>query len=123
MTQKTLLTVALIGLSSIAVPAAAQYVGTSTAPSYATVSEVLKDPIDDVPVTFEGYLVKKIANKKYIFSDGVAQIRVDIDPKHFPTTPINEKTRVVIRGEVEKDFMESPEIDVDSLSVVVVLAK
>jgi len=123
MTHKTLIAVALIGLSSLSLPAAAQYIGTSAAPSYATVADVLKDPIDDVAVSFEGYLIKKIANKKYIFSDGVAQIRVDIDPKHFPTTPINEKTRVVIRGEVEKDFMESPEIDVDSLSVVVVLAK
>jgi len=123
MTKKILMTAALIGLSSIAVPAAAQYVGTSAAPTYSSVAEVLKDPVDDVAVTFEGYLIKKIANKKYIFSDGVAQIRVDIDPKHFPTTPINEKTRVVIRGEVEKDFMESPEIDVDSVSVVVVLAK
>ena len=123
MTPKTLLTVTLIGLSSMAIPAAAQYVGTSVAPTYISVTDVLKDPVDDVAVSFEGYLIKKIANKKYIFSDGVAQIRVAIDPKHFPTTPINEKTRVVIRGEVENDFMESPEIDVDSLSVVIVLAK
>lgn len=66
----------------------------------------------------EGYLVKKVGAKKYLFSDGSAEIRVEIDRRHFPSTPITEKTKVRIRGEVEKDFLKSPEIDVDDLAIV-----
>ena len=32
------------------------------------------------------------------------------------TTPNDDKTIVIIRSEVEKDFLESPEIDVDSVT-------
>ncbi|MEG1327528.1 MAG: NirD/YgiW/YdeI family stress tolerance protein [Janthinobacterium sp.] len=43
---------------------------------------------------------------------------MDIDDKVFMNRKIDASTRVEIRGEVEKDFMESPEIDVDVLTVV-----
>lgn len=98
--------------------AAAQYVGPSPTPTYTSVSDVLKNPIDDHPVTLDGYLIKKVGKKKYLFSDGSAEIQVEIDRKHFPSTPISEKTKVRISGEVEKDVMKSPEIDVDHLTVI-----
>lgn len=123
MFRKSLIAASFAGLSVMVAPATAQYVGASETPTYKSVAEVLKHPVDDAAVSFEGYLIKKIAANKYIFSDGAAQIRVDIDKKKFPANPINEKTKVQIRGEVEKEFMESPEIDVDVLSVVIELAK
>lgn len=123
MSAKFLSAVSVVGLSLLLAPATAQYVGASAVPPYTSVAEVLKNPVDDAEVSFEGYLIKRIAPKKYIFSDGVAEIRVEIDQKKFPATPINEKTKVHIRGEVEKGFMESPEVDVDVLSVVLELAK
>ncbi|MEG1329269.1 MAG: NirD/YgiW/YdeI family stress tolerance protein [Janthinobacterium sp.] len=43
---------------------------------------------------------------------------MDIDDKVFMNRKIDARTQVEIRGEVEKDFMESPEIDVDVLTVV-----
>ncbi|RYF01478.1 MAG: NirD/YgiW/YdeI family stress tolerance protein [Comamonadaceae bacterium] len=103
---------------SSAAPALAQYTGPSATPAYRNVGEVLKNPVDDAKVAFTGHLLRKVSNDKYIFSDGTGEIRVDIDDKHFPPTPIDEKTKVQIRGEVEKDFLESPEIDVESLAVV-----
>jgi len=48
----------------------------------------------------------------------VAEIRVDIDAKHFPAQKVDDKVKVELRGEVEKDFMETPEIDVDVLIVL-----
>lgn len=98
--------------------ALAQYTGPSTTTQYRSIADVLKNPVDDAPVTLDGYLIKQVGKEKYIFSDGKSEIRVEIDAKEFPATPIDDKTRVRIRGEVEKDFLDSPEIDVDSLTVV-----
>ena len=98
--------------------ASAQYVGPSTTPAYRSVGDVLKNPVDDAPVVLVGYLVRQVGKEKYTFSDRTSEIRVDIDSKLFPAVAINDTTRVQIRGEVEKDFMESPEIDVDSIAIV-----
>lgn len=106
-------------LLAMGATASAQYVGPSNTPVYKTIGEVLKSGVDDSPVQIEGYLVKRVSKDKYIFSDGAAEIRVEIDDKHFPAaSSVNEKTRVQIRGEVEKDFLQSPEIDVDHLAIV-----
>lgn len=112
----TLGTIAALGLATGAV---AQYVGPSGNPAYKSVGDVLKNPVDDMEVVLEGVLSKKIGKKKYMFTDGSAEIRVEIDSKHLPAgTLISEKTRVRLYGEIEKDFMESPEIDVKQVTVV-----
>ncbi len=98
--------------------ASAQYIGPSTAPTYRSVADVLKNPIDDSPVVLEGHIIKQVGKKKYIFSDGTAEIRVEVDQKYFPTNPINEKTKVQIRGEIEMDFLQSPEIDIEYLAII-----
>ncbi|KAB0325620.1 NirD/YgiW/YdeI family stress tolerance protein [Janthinobacterium sp. PLB04] len=99
--------------------AQAQYVGPTTGPAApGNVAAILKNPVDDQAVVLRGHLLRKVGNEKYTFSDGTAEIRVDIDDKVFMNRKIDAKTRVEIRGEVEKDFMESPEIDVDVLTLV-----
>lgn len=109
----------MVASLSIPTEAVAQYVGPSSNPGYKSVSEVLKNPVDDMEVTLEGTLSKRLSKNKYMFSDGVAEIRVEIDPKHFPvSTLISEKTRVRLHGDIEKDFMESPEIDVKLVTVI-----
>ena len=97
----------------------AQYVGPSTGPEAPkTVAAILKNPVDDQAVVLRGHLLRKVGNEKYTFSDGTAEIRVEIDDKVFMNRKIDAKTPVEIRGEVEKDFMESPEIDVNLLTIV-----
>jgi len=98
----------------------AQYTGPSASKPaatvrYANVAEILKNPVEDVRVRLQGQLVRKIGNEKYLFSDGTGEIRVDIDDERFPASKIDEKTKVSIEGEVEKDFLQSPEIDVATL--------
>ena len=116
---KTLATLCwVVSLAGFVPLVSAQYVGPSITPTYTSVADILKNPIDDHPVALDGFIVKKVGNKKYLFSDGSAEIRVEIDRKHLPPTPITEKTKVRIRGEVERDFLQSPEIDVDYLAVV-----
>ena len=96
----------------------AAYTGPSTTSSYQTVAEVLKNPVDDAAVTLTGFITKQIGKEKYLFTDGTAEIRLDIDQKYFPSAPINEKVKVRISGEVEKDFMQQPEIDVEQVTIV-----
>ena len=99
--------------------AQAQYVGPSTGPDAPkSIAAILKNPVDDQAVVLRGYLLRKVGNEKYTFSDGTAEIRVEIDDKVFMNRKIDAKTQVEIRGEVEKDFMETPEIDVSVLTVV-----
>lgn len=98
--------------------AQAQYVGPSVIPTHNTIADVLKNPVDDAMVTLTGFIIKKVGSDKYLFSDGTSQIRVEIDHKHFPPTPVTEKTKVRIRGEIEKEFLETLEIDVDHLEIL-----
>jgi uncharacterized protein (TIGR00156 family) len=99
----------------------AQYAGPSSAKpaaraSFATVAEILKNPVDDVQVTLDGHLVRQVGKEKYLFTDGTGEIRVEIDTEDFPAVRIDDKTKVKLQGEVEKDFMQSPEIDVKQLT-------
>ena len=96
----------------------AQYIGPNATKTYSTVEEVNKKPVDGAEVTFKGYLLRKVGNEKYIFSDGTGEIRVEIDNDIFPNVAVGAKTKVEIKGEVEKDFLESPEIDVDIIQVM-----
>ena len=119
-TAKKLLAIAAFGASAITCASAfAQYVGPSAAvPTYRSVADVLKNPVEDAPVALEGYLTKKVAKEKYMFSDGKNEIKVEIDNEDFPTTPVNEKTRVQIRGEVGREILRNPEIDVKHVLIV-----
>ncbi|SDL63747.1 TIGR00156 family protein [Janthinobacterium sp. OK676] len=113
------LIVSLAACALLAGGAHAQYVGPTAGPAApANVAAILKNPVDDQAVVLRGHLLRKVGNEKYTFSDGTAEIRVDIDDKVFMNRKIDARTRVEIRGEVEKDFMESPEIDVDVLTIV-----
>lgn len=121
-------------LSALAVTAAliapsasafAQYTGPSssapaapTASPLTSIADVLKNGKDDQKVTLTGTLKEKVGNEKYTFTDGKDEIRVEIDTEDFPTQKIDDKTKVEITGEFEKDFLETPEIDVDTVKTV-----
>jgi uncharacterized protein (TIGR00156 family) len=105
----------------LVVPAAgtrADYRGPGAAPGDLTVAQILKDPKDDRPVVLRGTLVRKVGREEYFFSDGTGEIRAEIDADLFPAETIDDKTRVEIAGEIDKDFMHAPEIDVDSVTRV-----
>lgn len=107
-----------IGVSLAATAAQAQYVGPGS-PGVATdVAAILAKPQDDQPVVLKGYLVEQLSSDKYRFSDGKNEIRVEIDRKRLPARPLDASTRIEIRGKVEKDFLQSPEIDVKALTVI-----
>lgn len=107
---------ALTALTSLA---QAQYIGPGTSKPPASLSELLKSPVDGQNVQLRGRLLQQLNSDKYLFSDGKSQIRVEIKASAFPKQAIDDKTEIEIVGEVEKDFMETPEIDVDRIQVVV----
>jgi uncharacterized protein (TIGR00156 family) len=119
-TMKTkCISVGIATLLAASSAAQAQYTGPSTVQSYQTVAQVNANPVDDMPVVLEGFIVKKVGKEKYIFTDGTGEIRIDLDDKYLPAQPFDDKTKVQLRGEVEKDFLESPEIDVEFPLVLV----
>ena len=114
----------LIGITSVvfaltlAPTGMAQYSGPSAKAPQSSVAEVLKNPKDDKQVVLEGFITRQVGKDKYMFSDSTGEIRVEIERKHMPTTAFNDKTRVQIRGEVDKDFRQAPEIEVKSVVVL-----
>ena len=120
LTNIKLLVAAFTTAMAIGMPASvqAQYVGPSTQKTPLSVAEVLKNPVDDQNVVLRGYLLKKVGKENYLFSDGTAEIRVEIDARDFPAQKIDDKTRVEIRGEVETEFFETPQIDVKVISIL-----
>jgi len=117
--KKNIATV-LIAVAAVCLPAVsqAQYVGPTTQLRANSVAEILKKPVDDQKVVLKGHILKKVGKERYIFTDGSAEIRVEIDQEHFPLQRIDDKTLVEISGEVETEFMKSPEIEVDLVSIL-----
>lgn len=101
----------------LALPVHAQYSGPGAQAPVQSVAAVAAAK-DDAVVDITGFIVRQLTADKYLFSDGKQQIRVEIDSAVFPRQPISEKTRVRIHGEQEKDFLESPEIDVKLVEVL-----
>ena len=83
-----------------------------------TVEEVKKRGRNDQRVTLTGYVVKKVGWEKYQFRDGTGEIRVEIDDDVMPNEPFDDKTKIEIIGEVEKDFLRSVEIDVKAIRLL-----
>jgi uncharacterized protein (TIGR00156 family) len=108
----------VLSVLSAAGSAQAQYVGPSATVSASTVAQILKSPVEDQKVLLRGKLTQKISHEKYLFSDGTASIRVEIDSDDFPLGIVSENTVVDIAGKVEKSLMASPEIDVKRVVVV-----
>lgn len=99
-------------------PAWAQFTGPGAQETLITVQAVLDNPQDDQMVTLRGRILEKVAHEKYAFTDDSGQIRIEIDDEVFPRQQITPDMVVEIYGEVEKDFMQDPEIDVERLTVI-----
>lgn len=101
-----------------ATSASAQYAGPGASPAIANIKEVLSSAPDNARVELVGYVTRQVGKEKYIFNDGTGEIRVEIEAEDFPKVRIDEKTKLRIGGEVEKEFLQSPEIDVDHITVL-----
>lgn len=110
---------AILVAAAVAAPAYAQYVGPSARDkSPDNVASILTHPVDDQQVVLRGNVLRKVGDEMYIFSDGSGEIKVEIDDDDFGREPVDEKTKVEIRGEVDTGLRRPPEIDVDTLRII-----
>lgn len=113
--------VCALGLATVlALPlaASAQYVGPSSVPAM-TVKQLLDTGKDDQHATLRGFIVSHDGGEHYTFADDTGRMRVEIDAKHFPPgVKIDDKVRVEVSGEFDKDLVGKAELDVKRLSVV-----
>ncbi len=67
-------------------------------------------------VVVEGHLLKQVNRDTFIFSDGNAEIQVELDDDINMATPIDATTKVRLYGEYEGGKV--PEIEVEHLQVL-----
>jgi len=115
--NKMLAAAVALAAAGLAFSANAQYTGPSDRHA-ATVSSILADPKDDQNVVVQGRLLRKTGDEKYLFSDGTGEIIVEIDDDDMPRQPVDEKTLLELRGEVDTGRNRPPEIEVDSVRVI-----
>lgn len=70
----------------------------------------------DVMVKVKGFIVKQIHSNTYQFKDSSGTINVEIKKKNLPTRPFDDKTEVIITGEVDYDFLDGTEIEVEQIT-------
>jgi uncharacterized protein (TIGR00156 family) len=79
-----------------------------------TVAEALKLN-DDAPVVLKGKIEKALGNEKYQFNDGTATIVVEIDDDEWKGLVVKPEMTVQITGEIDKELMQTPEVDVETI--------
>lgn len=119
-TKKWLAAAVLAAVGGLPLHAHAQYAGVTETPAVVPVSSILKDAEDDQEVALRGKILRKAGGEddKYVFADATGEIVVEIDDDEFPADPIDQNTRVEIRGEVDTDRDRPPKIDVESVRVL-----
>ncbi|WP_398499710.1 YgiW/YdeI family stress tolerance OB fold protein [Variovorax sp.] len=97
----------------------AQYAGPSSVPAM-TVKQLLDTGKDDQHATLRGFIVSHDGGEHYTFADDTGRMKVEIDAKYFPPgVKIDDKVRVEITGEFDKDLVGNKvELDVKQLVVV-----
>ncbi|MDR0716757.1 MAG: NirD/YgiW/YdeI family stress tolerance protein [Azoarcus sp.] len=90
------------------------FVGPSAVPEAKTVSEAKSLP-DDAKVTLRGNIVRGLGDEKYLFRDATGEIVVEIDDDLWRGRTVEAKDTVEIRGEVDRDWTVSVEIEAGSI--------
>ncbi|MBR6730220.1 MAG: YgiW/YdeI family stress tolerance OB fold protein [Alphaproteobacteria bacterium] len=70
---------------------------------------------DDTLVQLTGHIEKETAKEKYQFRDSTGAIIIEIDNDDWNGLTVTPADTVTIYGEVDKEIMHSPEIDVDRI--------
>ncbi len=100
---------------------AAQYKGPGSIAKEYTVKEITKNASkldrSDVLVKLEGSIISQINSETYWFQDSTGKIRIELEKDQLPAVPFDEKTKVIITGEVDYDLLEGSEIEVERLEL------
>ena len=99
-----------------------QYTGPGSTGKVYTVKEIKEKAAkldkSDETVTLKGSIVKQYNSDTYLFRDSTGEIKVEIKKKDLPATPFNDKTELLITGEVDFDLLEGTEVEADKVELV-----
>lgn len=112
------LTAIALSMGLVTGAAQAAYTGPSAGPVLEKVQVILDDGIDDQGFRLTGYIMKKVGDERYIFQDDTGSIQAEIDDDLFMNVQVNEKTKVELQGEIDRDLIGAPKIDVEILRIV-----
>jgi len=80
----------------------------------ATAAEV-KTLRDDAKVVLRGNILRKLGDEKYAFRDQSGEIVLEIDDDLWRGQTVTAQDTVEIRGEVDRDWGNSIEVEADSI--------
>lgn len=116
--RKILLVTALTLVSTSAFSAQTTSVakGGFTGPSTVVTStiEAALDLNDDAAVTLTGYITTSLGNEEYQFKDATGEVIIEIDQKDWNGIEATPETKLVIQGEIDKEWTET-KIDVNTV--------
>ena len=99
-----------------------QYTGPGNQQKIYTVKEIKDNAMKldraDTFVALRGNIVQQLNNNTYLFRDASGTINAEIKKKNLPLESFNDKSLVIIRGEVDYDLLEGTEIEVDVVEIV-----
>lgn len=75
----------------------------------------VKNKSDDTFVVMQGQIMKSVGDDKYVFTDQTGEILIEIDSEDFNGVTVTEGELIEITGDVDKDMMKAPEVDVKSI--------
>ncbi|SMY16445.1 YgiW/YdeI family stress tolerance OB fold protein [Photobacterium aquimaris] len=134
--MKKLLAVSVLMLSSMSVMAAPQstqggfngpteaaplvqpqggFNGPSVVPVLTTV-KAASHADDNAAVELTGHIISSIGKEDYMFKDVTGEIKVEIDNKDWRGVTVTPTTKVILRGEVDKDWTVRT-VDVDTVTI------
>lgn len=122
MKKTTMTLIAASVISTLSLPALAQYTGPATGGGYtgptsaqaATTVEQAKNLYDDAKVTLKGQIVQGLGDEKFLFRDQTGEIVIEIDHDKWMGQTVDAQDIVIIYGEVDKDWNKM-KIDVDAI--------
>lgn len=79
-----------------------------------TLAKDVRNLRDNQYITLKGYIISKIGNEKYIFKDDTGTIQVEIDDKDWNGCNVSASDRVILEGEVDRDW-NSVTVEVSSV--------
>lgn len=99
-----------------------QYTGPRSTDKFYSVKEIKDnashlDKSDEI-AKVKGFIIRQINKDTYEFKDHTGTILVDIDKKKLPARPFDDKTELILIGEVDHDLLEPTEIEVDEVLFV-----
>lgn len=81
-----------------------------------TVAEALKMS-DESRVSLVGQIINSLGDDKYTFKDQTGEVVIEIDDEDWQGQKVTPENTIEITGEIDKEFAEPMQIDVDSFII------